>query len=125
MERIEELVARKREILGDYRKHLENLPGVRMNPEPQGVVNGSWMPTVVFDLKAGVTREQLQAAFAAQKIDARVFFWPLSGLTIFQPVKSNTNAWSIPGRAINLPSYYDITDEDIEHVLATLSMVLR
>jgi perosamine synthetase len=117
MERIEELVARKREIFGEYRNHLENLPGVRMNPEPEGVVNGSWMPTVVFDLENGVSREKLQSAFAKENIDARVFFWPLSGLPMFQTVKSNTNAWSIPGRAINLPSYHEISTPSMERVI--------
>jgi perosamine synthetase len=110
-------VARKREIFGEYRNHLENLPGVRMNPEPEGVVNGSWMPTVVFDLENGVSREKLQSAFAKENIDARVFFWPLSGLPMFQTVKSNTNAWSIPGRAINLPSYHEISTPSMERVI--------
>ena len=116
MERIEELVGRKREILAEYRERLEKLPGVAMNPEPQGTVNGAWMPTVVFDAKTGVTREKLQAAFSAENIDARVFFWPLSGLPMFQPVQSNTNAWSIPGRAINLPSYHELCREDVDRV---------
>lgn len=120
MERIEELVGRKRQILAEYRKHLEVLPGVITNPEPEGTVNGAWMPTVVFEPDTGVTREKLQAAFLAENIDARVFFWPLSGLPMFQPVKSNANAWSIPGRAINLPSYHDLAASDIERVGAAI-----
>jgi perosamine synthetase len=109
MERIEELIRRKREILAAYRERLEKLPGLRMNPEPEGIVNGAWMPTVVFSPDTGVTRERLQAAFSAENIDARVFFWPLSSLPMFDPVKTNTHTWSIPDRAINLPSYHDIT----------------
>jgi perosamine synthetase len=116
MERIEELIGRKREILAEYRKLLEVLPGTSMNPEPEGTVNGAWMPTVVFDPDTCVTREKLQTAFSAENIDARVFFWPLSGLTMFRSVKSNTNAWSIPSLAINLPSYHNISDEDLNRV---------
>jgi perosamine synthetase len=125
MERIEELVGRKRGILAEYRERLEKLPGAAINPELEGTVNGAWMPTVVFDPDVCVTREKLQAAFSAENIDARVFFWPLSGLPMFQPVKSNANAWSIPGRAINLPSYHDITGEDVARVAATLSGLFR
>ena len=76
MERIEELINRKREILRYYREHLESFPGLTMNPELVGTVNGAWMPTVVFDVETGITRESLQAAFAAENIDARVFFHP-------------------------------------------------
>jgi perosamine synthetase len=69
------------------------------------------MPTVVFAPETGITRDILQAAFAAENIDARVFFWPLSCLPMFESVLSNHNAWSITERAINLPSYHEITDD--------------
>ena len=108
MERIGELTGRKREILATYRQSLGGLPGITMNPEPPGTINGGWMPTLVFAPETGVTREKLQAAFAEENADARVFFWPLSSLPMFEPVKSNGNSWSIPSRAINLPSYYDM-----------------
>ena len=116
MERIEELIHRKREILAAYRDRLEKLPGLLMNPEPEGIVNGAWMPTVVFAPDVGVTREGLQAAFAAENIDARVFFWPLSSLPMFKPAQTNTHSWSIPDRAINLPSYHDITAKEQDRV---------
>lgn len=118
MERIDLLIERKREIFAAYRAKLKNLAGVSMNPEPDGVINGAWMPTAVFSAASGVTREALQAVFAAENVDARVFFWPLSSLPMFEPVRSNINAWAIPERAINLPSYHDITADEIERVCA-------
>lgn len=116
MERIEELTRRKREILAHYREKLARLPGVSMNPEPEGTINGAWMPTVVFAPETGITRETLQAAFAEENVDARVFFWPLSSLPMFEPVNANVNAWDIPKRAINLPSYHDILKEDVYRI---------
>src|ERR1035441_7162088 len=104
MERIEDLIGRKREILQYYRAQLGQLPGVRMNPEPIGTINGAWMPTVVFDATTGITREKLQTAFVAENIDARVFFYPLSSLPMFEDRMQNQHAWELPGRAINLPS---------------------
>ncbi len=112
MKRIEELIGRKREILQYYREQLEVLPGVSMNPEPAGTVNGAWMPTVVFDAKTGVTRESLLAAFTAENVDARVFFYPLSSLSMFEARPANRHAWSIPGRAINLPSFHEMTTSE-------------
>lgn len=126
MERVEELTRRKREILAVYRERLEKLPGVRMNPEPAGTVNGAWMPTVVFAPETGITREKLQTAFAAANADARVFFWPLSSLPMFEPVKTNVKAWDIPGRAINLPSYHDILEYELDCVVNVIkSLVLK
>ena len=123
MERIAELTRRKREILAVYRESLAKLPCVSINPEPKGTVNGAWMPTVVFAPETGITREKLQAAFAAENVDARVFFWPLSSLPMFEPVKTNVKAWDIPGRSINLPSYHEVTDADLSVVMSILEKV--
>lgn len=123
MERIDELVARKREIYSVYRAHLQGRLDMTLNPEPEGTVNGAWMPTVVFSEESGVRREALQEAFSSANIDARVFFWPLSGLPMFTPCRENRHSWSIPQRAINLPSYHDLTASDQERVLQTLMTV--
>ena len=120
MERIEELINRKREILGYYRERIEFQPHVRMNPEPEGTTNGAWMPTVVFSPESGVTREQLQGRFAAENIDARVFFHPLSSLPMFEERRTNTHAWTIPGYAMNLPSFHDMSNLELDRVGAVL-----
>lgn len=124
MERIDELIGRKREILAAYREALAGTDGILMNPEHPGTINGAWMPTVVFDERTGMTREALQAALAAENVDARVFFWPLSGMDMFEPVRDNVNAWSIPGRAINLPSYHDMHEGEIQRVIGVLMTCL-
>jgi perosamine synthetase len=121
MERIDELIGRKRDIFSYYKTQLGKLPGISMNPEPEGTINGAWMPTVVFDIKTGVSRETLQAAFSEENVDARVFFWPLSSLSTFKSKDENVNAYSIPERAINLPSYHDMTKEDQVRVVGTLT----
>lgn len=124
IERVEKLIGRKREIMQYYRECLEVLLGVSMNPEPAGSVNGAWMPTTVFDTQTGVTREKLQEAFAAENIDARVFFYPLSGFPMFPPCRSNVHAWDIPGRAINLPSFHDMMLSEQERVTDIIRRVL-
>jgi perosamine synthetase len=125
MERIAELTGRKRQIFYYYRDRLRELPGVQMTPEPNNIVNGAWMPTVVFDASTGVSREKLVAAFSANNIDARVFFYPLSGLSMFDPVPSNRQAWGIPERAINLPSYHDMTTSEQDRVIEVVRMLVK
>ncbi|MBB3136072.1 perosamine synthetase [Rhizobium pisi] len=125
LERIDELVSRKREILAAYMMRLSTLTGISMNPEYTGTINGAWMPTAVFHSATGITREMLQQAFEAANIDARVFFHPLSSLSMFEGKPANINAWSIPERAINLPSYHDMSEADINRVAETLISVVR
>ena len=125
LERIEELVSRKRDILAAYMVRLSTLNGISMNPEYTGTINGAWMPTAVFHPATGITREVLQQAFEAANIDARVFFHPLSSLSMFAETPANINAWSIPERAINLPSYHDMSEADIDRVAETLISIVR
>ena len=123
--RISDLILRKQAIFAAYKEALKAMRGVSMNPEPEGTINGTWMPTVIFSDETGMTREKIQRAFTDENIDARVFFWPLSGLPMFKPVAANTHAWSIPNRAINLPSYHDMGSAEQERVVSVISALIN
>lgn len=122
LQRIDQLISRKRDILAYYRDRLRKIPGLHLNPEPAGTVHGAWMPTIVFDAASGVTRDQLQAAFARDNIDARVFFWPLSSI-LSHDASADTHAYQIPSRAINLPSYHDMSEGELDRVVETVNSV--
>ncbi|WP_248802276.1 DegT/DnrJ/EryC1/StrS family aminotransferase [Pseudomonas sp. MWU13-2100] len=126
VERLEELIARKRAIFDRYASGLLDIPMLSMNPQPEHSRNGYWMPTVVFDVGTGVTREILIESFQAADIDARVFFWPLSSLPMFcdKPVVTPI-AFSLSERAINLPSYHDMSDADQQRVIDVIRGVCR
>lgn len=117
--RIEELIARKRAIFQSYAHRLKNLP-LTMNAEPSGTVNGYWMPTVVFNEEVTFDRDRALARFSENGIDARVFFWPLSEMPPFRCEVDTPVAHSIHSRAINLPSYHDITNDQIQTVCKVL-----
>ncbi|OCW56426.1 DegT/DnrJ/EryC1/StrS family aminotransferase [Hoeflea olei] len=125
LERIDELVAGKRRILARYRDLLSGLEGVTLNAEPEGTVNGAWMPTAVFAPETGITRERLMVAFEQAGIDARVFFWPLSELPMFEARPENTRARDIAGRAINLPSYHDMDEAAQVRVAAVVKGLFK
>ena len=116
VERIEDLTARKHQILSLYKTRLLQNPMLTMNPEPPHTRNGAWMPTVVFDASLGVTRDAILARFKAAQIDARVFFYPLSSQPMFDDTPANAHAYDICERAINLPSFHDMTTDDIDRV---------
>lgn len=124
MERIGELVGRKRDIFAAYKTMLEMNGEISMNPEPPGTTNGYWMPTVVFSPELGVRTEDLIVRFNAENIDARVFFHPLTSLGLFEKYLASKHSADIAGRAINLPSHHDITQEEIRRVSQVLIQVL-
>lgn len=117
MERIDELIAGKRRIFERYRDALHGLP-LFLNPEPVGTANGYWMPTIVANQDTSFDRERLLSALKTDNIDGRVFFWPLSSLPMFKAHPQHTRSHSLSARAINLPSYHDMTEDEIGRVVA-------
>ncbi len=126
LERIDNLIKEKRRIFETYKRYLVNLP-IKINPEPDGCLNSYWMPIIVWDESLSLPRDDLIAKFAAEGIDARVFFWPLS----IQPIKGRKASpfqylsESIYSHAINLPSCFGMKDEDIKQVSNICERFLR
>ena len=124
MERIDELIAGKRRVFEFYAGHLRHLP-LKMNPESAGTVNGYWMPTVVVDQGVTFNRDALLAAFKADNIDGRVFFWPLSMLPMFETKPAHAISYSIYPHAMNLPSYHDIDNNALARVVKCVDSCLE
>lgn len=117
MERIDELVAAKRRVFEYYKSALADLP-LTMNTEPINTVNGYWMPTAVINDGIAFNRDELMAEMKAQQIDGRVFFWPLTMLPMFRnAVRDNPVSYALCSRAFNLPSYHDLTSEQMQRVV--------
>lgn len=116
LQRVEELVARKRAIFEYYCNALCELP-LKMNPEFEGTRNGFWMPTIVADPNISFERDRLLTLFKNRNIDGRVFFWPLSLLSMFERSAPTPIAHAIYQRAMNLPSYHDMTLDDQDRVI--------
>ena len=116
--RIEQLIEKKKTIFFEYRKLLSHM-NLIMNPVPneRNTEYGYWMPTIILDKKLNINREKLLKKFAENNIDGRVFFYPLSSLPMFKEKKENIVSYNIFDRGINLPSYHEITNQDIKKVV--------
>ena len=125
MERIDELVFRKREIFSYYKQGLKEFDGISMNPEVKETKNSYWMPVAVFDDGMNIDRDALIEAFNIESIDARVFFYPLSSMPMFDKQSENTVAIDIANRAINLPSYHDMMNKDQDKVISVIQALVR
>lgn len=121
LERLDDLVGRKREIFGWYRDALQGIPGVSLNVEPEGWLNSYWMVNPVWDSGFGVTKEDAIQRMAEAGFDTRPFFYPLSCLPAFKdfvdPAEArerNPVAYDISSRSINLPCGLTLTQEQAD-----------
>jgi perosamine synthetase len=130
IERVEELITRKRQQFAWYQRELKNVPGLRINVEPPGTRNSYWMNTVVLDSKYDWPKEKLQKQLAAAGIATRPFFYPLSSLPAYKDYvrpaikERNKVCYDISPWAINLPSALSLTEDDIRYVCDELKRLL-
>lgn len=127
LERVEELVARKREIFGWYRDALAGVDGVTFNAEPPGTRNSYWMVTAILDPKFGIRKEQLMVRLNEHGIASRPFFYPLSSLPAYAGLaqaqdaqQRNQVSYAVSPYGVNLPCALNLEQEKIRHVCAML-----
>lgn len=132
LERLDELVERKRRIFQWYRARLEGTPGLTLNWERPGTRSTHWMSTVVLDPALGIRKEPLMAALRERGIDTRPFFYPLSSLPAYadhpqaeRARARNRVAYAISPHGVNLPSPLNLTEQQADYVCAQLLEVLH
>jgi len=132
LERIDELVERKRQLFAWYSERLAEIRGLRLNAEPEGHFSTYWMTTVIVDPEYGLTNHELMAEFGEESIDVRPFFHPLSALPAFgetpeaaAAAERNTVAYALSPWGLNLPSAMRLTEAQVDRVCAVLRNILE
>lgn len=131
LERVEELVAKKRLIFDWYRTRLGDIDGVSLNPEPAGTRSSYWMSTVVLDPRLGLRKGDLMEKLSAHGIDSRPFFHPLSSIPAYaaspeaqRARQRNLASYRIAPYGLNLPSALCLSESQVERVSDALRTVL-
>jgi perosamine synthetase len=130
LDRIEELIAKKREIFGWYKGRLDGL-AITLNFERPSERATYWMVTAVFDDATAVTGGGARDALAAQAIATRPFFPPLSSLPAFadsldgaRAAGENSVSYALADRGINLPSALMVSEADVDRVCDVIRSLL-
>lgn len=136
LERIDELVARRRKIFQWYYNELSGIAGLRLNKtynqvdcDEEDVMCTDyvepiyWMTSIVLDNEFGISRDDLMAKLKRKMIDTRPFFPPMSSFKMFKNAK-NPVAKHIGANGINLPSFHDITPEEVIYICECIKDIL-
>ena len=131
LERVDELVQRKRDIFAMYRDAFAGDSGITLNAEPAGTKNSYWMITAVWDRSYRKAKNEIVVAMRDAGVDVRPFFHPLSSLPAYAAAPSsncaserNPVSYDIGARAVNLPSGFAVSQRDVEKVREVLLGVL-
>ncbi len=131
LERINELVKRKRQIFSWYQQNLQFIEGITLNTEPSGTTNSYWMVTAIFDSKFGFFKEDVIRIMKEKEIDLRPFFYPLSSEPAYsgfpaanKAQKRNVVSYRISPYGVNLPCGMNMNKEMVVFVCNALKQVL-
>ncbi len=131
LERIDELIERKRQIFNWYQGRLDNIGGITLNYEAPGTKNTYWMVTVVLDKKFGLKKDVLMTLMAEKSIDCRPFFHPLSLIPAYEHLEQaqqarqrNTIAYKTSPYGLNLPCGMNMTEEKVDYVCDVLKTII-
>jgi perosamine synthetase len=131
LERIDDLVAKKRRIFNWYQENLQPIEEITLNYEAPDTKNTYWMVTAIIDKKLGLNKERLMQLMSKKNIDCRPFFHPLSSIPAYEHLQQakqakqrNNTSYEISPFGINLPSALNLTTQDVKFVCDSLKSVL-
>ncbi len=125
LERINELITRRNEIFNIYKERL-NIIGsaIRLNYEALWAKNVYWMICLEVYGYEENQRNELMFRLKENGIDTRPYFYPVSDMPMYENANTSV-AHTIYKRGINLPSYYDLTNEQVNYICDVLIQIFK
>lgn len=132
LERIEDLINRKRQIFAWYAQELQGVEGITLNWEHPHIKNTYWMVTAVISPQLGIKKEQIMKLMREQDIDCRPFFHPLSSLPAYATIETakaarqrNQVSYQISPYGINLPCGMNVTETQVKYVCQAIKSIIQ
>jgi perosamine synthetase len=131
LERVEDLLSRKRQIFEWYQQRLGTTDGLQLNYEAPDTKITFWMVTVILDPKFGIKKETLMQMLDSRNISCRPFFSPLSMIPAYENYieakrakMRNVSSYTISPYGVNLPSGMNMDEEKVNYVCDELIKLL-
>ena len=112
IDRIGQILTKKRKIYDQYRKLLENNTRIKFQQISKHGVSSYWMVSISFENYE--TMVTVRAELKKNGIETRPMFTPMHMLPMFESNASFPNAKRISETGINLPSFPDLMETEIE-----------
>jgi len=133
LNRLEEMIERRRALRIRYRELFAAVPGVEMFGEPSGADGGPtrdnfWLSSILVDpVVAGFTAEDLRAHLADRDIEARPLWKPMHLQPVFAGRRAFTDGTGerLFTTGLSLPSGSVLSECDINRVVASITQFVE
>jgi len=126
LERINEIINKKRRIFEWYKEGLSDLEGIKLNPEKEWARNVYWIVCLVNENFDEKKRDKFMKELKNKGIDTRPFFYPCSMMPMYRKDEfMNPVSYEIYKKGINLPSGYNLKEEDVKWICQKVRITLK
>ncbi len=127
LERAEEILEKKKNIFKRYHENLSELSGVTLNPvASKNVEPVYWMICFQHNSFTENARNAFMDQLKKEGIDSRPFFYPISMMPMYDYVKAETPVtYAVSVKGLNLPSYVDLSVEEIDKICVVIKKLLQ
>jgi perosamine synthetase len=120
LERANEIISKKRQILEIYKNELNGLP-IKFQNEDNKSFNTYWMISIVVENEN--IRDQIREELRLNSVETRPFFPPANVMPVFYTNEIFPNALKLSKTGINLPSYPDLSKEEVEFICTVIKKI--
>ena len=121
LERLPDILARKKQLGDRYRDRLASLPVTFQQPNA-AVSSSEWLFSLL--VPEGVDRDAVMASMAADQIETRPVFHCAHQMPMYQEATSYPISEAISARGISLPSYPMLSEKDVDRIARSLERAI-
>jgi len=124
LERIDDFLARRTEIMGWYHAAIKTTESVRLNRVKNWAKSAFWMVCLEVDGFDAARRDAFMQALRARGVDSRPYFCTMSSMPMYRqaPLPVSARKADI---GLNLPSYYELTKSEVARIGADVNDLLK
>ena len=127
MSRIAELVKKKKIIFDWYQKYLPTSESIRLNRTAPWAHNVFWQVCLEVEHWDIFARNQFMIKLSEKNIESRPYFYPISDLPMYKSSAKYPTpvAHKISQQGINLPSFFDMSQQEVKTVCLAIAECLE
>jgi perosamine synthetase len=119
--------SKRQKIFNFYNQNLKNIKEIKFQNTVLEGVSVNWLYSIVLEKSAKLNRDELMLELRRKGIDSRPFFYPVHLLPPYQTneiVDSYPIAELLGSNGINLPTFYDLSEDELAYICKTLNEIL-
>ncbi len=122
LENIDTFIEKRRMIAKRYSEKLKDVRGIIIPVEKDYAFHSCWMYTILIEDDFGLSRDDVMEMLLKGGVETRPVFYPMHIMPVYKDDSERfTCAVEVASRGINLPTFYELAEDDIQYIADLIS----